>query len=224
MTRVCIICEGQTEETFVNDVLVRPFAHRGVYLSAALIGKPGHKGGRVNLQRLTRDLRAILGDPAIYCTTFFDFYGLPADFPGKQDASALPTSAARAAHLLDALTQALTAHLSAESLRRFIPYVQMHEFEGLLFSAPDALARGIDQPQLASAFHGIRDAFATPEEINDSPQTAPSKRLAVHYPPYDKVLHGSIAALDIGLPVIRDAYPLFDGWLSTLEALGPATA
>ncbi|RVU45767.1 DUF4276 family protein [Lujinxingia sediminis] len=79
MTRVCIICEGQTEETFVNDVLVRPFAHRGVYLSAALIGKPGHKGGRVNLQRLTRDLRAILGDPAIYCTTFFDFYGLPAD-------------------------------------------------------------------------------------------------------------------------------------------------
>ncbi|RVU45924.1 DUF4276 family protein [Lujinxingia sediminis] len=90
--------------------------------------------------------------------------------------------------------------------------------------AVGALARGIDQSQLAGAFHDIRDAFATPEDINDSPQTAPSKRLAVHYPPYDKVLHGSIAALDIGLPVIRDACPLFDGWLSTLEALGPSEA
>ncbi|WP_230469808.1 DUF4276 family protein [Lujinxingia vulgaris] len=219
-----MICEGPTEETFVNEVLDAHFTPREIYLSARIIGKPGHKGGRVGIQRLINDVRAVLGDPSIYCTTLFDFYGLTADFPGKQYASTLPTPAGRSARLLDALTQSLRAQFSDQALRRFIPYVQMHEFEGLLFSDPVALARGIHQPQLANAFHGIRDAFATPEDINDSPQTAPSKRLADLYPPYDKVLFGSLAALEIGLHAIRAECPLFDGWLSTLEALGPSEA
>lgn len=53
----------------------------------------------------------------------------------------------------------------------------MYEFEGLLFSDPQRFASGIDQLQLATAFSAIRKEFDTPEEINDSPMTAPSKRI-----------------------------------------------
>ncbi len=106
-----------------------------------------------------------------------------------------------------------------QALRRFIPYVQMHEFEGLLFSDADAFAKGLNQTGLELSFRQIRDQFATPEDINDSPITAPSKRIKAAFSQYDKVLHGSLAALEIGLPSIRQQCPLFNGWLTTLEVL-----
>jgi hypothetical protein len=87
MIRVHIICEGQTEEMFVNEVLAESFAVQGVYLIPSLIGKPGHKGGNFRFERLLTDVRVrLLGDAGAYCTTFFDFYGLPANFPGKNEA------------------------------------------------------------------------------------------------------------------------------------------
>jgi hypothetical protein len=61
--------------------------------------------------------------------------------------------------------------------RRFVPFVVMHEFEALLFSDCAAFGRGIYRPDLASGFQEIRDQFPTPEEIDDSPVTAPSKRV-----------------------------------------------
>ena len=79
-------------------------------------------------------------------------------------------------------------------MRRFIPYVQMYEFEGLLFSDTLALAKGVNQGRLVDRFKIIRDQFDTPEEINDSPETAPSKRILNLFPEYDKPLHGSLAA------------------------------
>ena len=84
MIRVHVICEGQTEEMFVNEILAAEFYPKGIYLVPALIGKPGHKGGNLKYGRLLSDVRArLLGDATAYCTTFFDFYGLPEDFPGK---------------------------------------------------------------------------------------------------------------------------------------------
>lgn len=78
MTRVHVICEGQTEESFVRELLVAPFAHRGVYLMPALIGRPGHKGGNFKFERLSADVeKRLLADKSCYCTTFFDFYDLP---------------------------------------------------------------------------------------------------------------------------------------------------
>src|SRR5208283_3230756 len=86
--------------------------------------------------------------------------------------------------------------------RRFVPFVVMHEFEGLLFSDCAAFSRGIGRPDLESDFRKIRDQFQTPEEIDDSPVTAPSKRVEALLPGYEKPLLGTLAVLEIGLPQI----------------------
>ncbi len=220
MVRIHVICEGQTEEMFVNEVLAESFVTQGIYLQPSLIGKPGQKGGNFRFERLLTDVRLrLLGDPTAYCTTFFDFYGLPTDFPGKQAAIQALHNKNKAQHVQEAMSERLQLKLGSEVMRRFIPYVQMYEFEGLLFSDTEALAQGINQPTLAAHFQSIRTAFASPEMINDSPETAPSKRLLQLFAEYDKPLHGSLAALEIGLDNIRQECPLFNAWLNRLAQL-----
>ena len=93
----------------------------------------------------------------------------------------------------------------------------MHEFEGLLFSDPDRFARGIGRRDLTSDFQEIRDEFQSPEEINDSPDTAPSKRVRYLFEGYEKPLMGVLAVEAIGLDAIRAECPLFSGWIRKLE-------
>ena len=220
MTRIHIICEGQTEEAFVNNLLVPHFAPLGIFLHPSLIGKPGHKGGYVNIDRLFIDIRnRLLGDKSAWCTTFFDYYGLPDDFPGKSEADKGGTAEEKSSRLLASLMAALGEKIDTEPLRRFIPYVQMHEFEGLLFSDPVKFASGICRPKVAGRLQEIRDGFTNPEEINDDPTTAPSKRIQTVCRDYEKPTHGTLASLEIGLDVIRRECRLFDGWLSQLESL-----
>ncbi|HAJ79643.1 MAG TPA: hypothetical protein DCO75_07715, partial [Fibrobacteres bacterium] len=101
---------------------------------------------------------------------------------------------------------------------RFIPFVIMHEFEGLLFSNCEKFAEGIFRPELAPQFKEIRDTFNTPEEINDSPITAPSKRVESLVQGYEKPLLGTLAVLNIGLEDICSECPNFCAWLKQLEA------
>jgi len=220
MIRIHIICEGQTEEAFVNNLLVPHFAPYEIVLHPSLIGKPGHKGGFVNLNRLFVDIRnRLLSDKTSWCTTFFDYYGLPDNFPGKPEAEKGGTATEKSLRLLTGLMTALEERVGAEPLRRLIPYVQMHEFEGLLFSDPDKFASGICRPNICSRLHEVRNKFANPEEINDDPITAPSKRIQAVYAGYEKPTHGTLAALEIGLQTIRNHCSLFDNWLKRLESL-----
>ncbi len=103
--------------------------------------------------------------------------------------------------------------------RRFLPFVIMHEFEGLLFSDCEKFAKGIYRPELAAGFQEIRDMFSSPEEINDSPLTAPSKRVKTLVPGYKKTLLGPLAVLEIGLDAICRECPHFSEWLSRLKTL-----
>lgn len=100
---------------------------------------------------------------------------------------------------------------------RFVPYVMMHEFEGLLFSDCKRFGDGIRRPDLAAHFQGIRDGFNSPEEIDDSPISAPSKRVESLVPGYEKPLLGALAVLEIGLQAIRAECPNFRAWLESLE-------
>ncbi len=100
---------------------------------------------------------------------------------------------------------------------RFIPFVMIHEFEALLFSDCQGFAEGIGQETLASDFQAIRDDCSGPEKIDDSPQTAPSKRIAKLVPGYQKPPMGVLAALEIGLETMRSECPHFDEWLKRLE-------
>jgi hypothetical protein len=149
----------------------------------------------------------------------FDVYGLGVGFPGTPSPAHL-SNHDKVRHIEAAFKQDICAQIQGSRPDlRFIPYLQLHEYEGLLFSDPAAFARGLDQGRLAHHFQKIRDAFETPEDINDDPQSAPSKRVIALYPSYKKVIEGTLAAKFVGLPVIKTECPHFREWVETLEAL-----
>ncbi len=220
MKRLFIICEGQTEEQFVREVLAKHLLAYGIDVRAPLIGRPGHKGGAVNWDRMADDLvRLLRGEARAVATTLIDYYGLDGEFPGVVEAKTKGSSAAKAQAVQVAMAQAAYEHLKLGP-ERFLPYVQMHEFEGLLFSDPDAFAAGIGKSSLADKIRAITQSFDSPEDINDRPATAPSKRIATLLPGYDKPFHGVLAALEIQLPKMRQTCRLFDEWVKRLESLG----
>jgi len=220
MIRMHVICEGQTEEAFVKELLVEPFLAIGIELRPALVGKPGHKGGNFRFERLLPEVRnRLLSDSDCYCTTFFDFYGLPESFPGKCSTVVNDSIEKKSSKVNDALVSKLTEKLGDSAMRRFIPFIQMYEFEGLLFSDPEKMALGMDKPDLIEHFKQISNTFDSPEHINDSPHTAPSKRIISVIPGYEKPLMGTLAALEVGLSVMRENCVLFDQWLNSIELI-----
>jgi len=224
MKRIHIICEGSTEEMFVNKLLAPFMNTKDINLLAARIGRAGHKGGNVNMARLHVDLRLrLLKDKNCFCTTLLDYYGLPSNFPGKKEAVACKTNQGKFDVITQKLNQEIIKTLGIDAARRFIPYIQLHEFEGLLFSDPEKLAKSIQQPALSTKFLKILKG-TTPEEVNDSPDTAPSKRIQKLFPGYDKPTHPVLAACNIGLVKIRSECPLFNAWIMQLEALANKSA
>jgi hypothetical protein len=227
MPRLLIHVEGETEEAFVNEVLADRLYTSGYELvSARLVGNARLREKRGGIRAWSTVKKDILNhlkeDTGCLATTMVDYYGLPQTgekaWPGRAEAGTLPY-AQKAACVERALFADLSQELGGEfETRRFIPFVVMHEFEGLLFSDCQAFAEGIGRPQLAQPFLEIRQQFATPEEINDSPVTAPSKRVEGLVEGYEKPLLGTLAVLNIGLDTIRGECPHFRDWLARLEA------
>ena len=138
-------------------------------------------------------------------------------WPGRAAAAELPFPE-RAKAVEDALSADIESATGSRFDRhRFIPFVMMHEFEALLFSDCNQFAIAIDRPELATVFQRVRDAFPSPEAIDDSPITAPSKQIEALVPGYEKPLLGALAALEIGLETMRAECPHFDCWVSRLE-------
>jgi hypothetical protein len=220
LTRVYVVVEGQTEESFVGNVLAAVLWPRRVYLTPIILGSPGHKGGNPNYARVKKDILKLLKqDRAAYCSTMIDFYGLGRGFPGTP----LPENLSSLDKVRQ-IEQAFKADVAAElrDLRadvRLLPYLQLHEYEGLLFSDPQAFASGIGQQHLVGRFQAIRGAFPTPEDINDNPNTAPSKRVVDVYRAYSKPIDGLRAAQAVGIARMRQECPHFREWLEQLEAL-----
>jgi len=153
-----------------------------------------------------------------FCTTMFDYYGMPASWPGREVAREKPF-----AEKPVTIEQAILGDISKAlgegfNPARFLPYVQMHEFEALLFSDPRLLAASLESVD-ESGIQEIREQFKSPEEINDNQQTAPSKRIKHLNPRYDKVADGVLIAKKIGLDVMRAECPHFNEWIGRLEAL-----
>jgi hypothetical protein len=150
-----------------------------------------------------------------------DYCALPKEgagaYPRRSEAMSLPLIARPAAvekGMLDDFAKEHGNFLAS----RFVPFVAMHEFEGLLCSDCKTFAESIGRPELATKFQTIRDQFGTPEDINDTPTTAPSKRIEAIIPGYSKPFLGNIAALDIGVEKMREECPHFAEWLDTLES------
>ena len=149
-----------------------------------------------------------------------DYYGMDQTWPGYKEARlGRKTLYERATAVEQAVLKDISCGLTKFNPKQFVPYVVMHEFEGLLFSDPDRFARGIERPDLFREFQTIRDMFPTPEDIDDSLETAPSKRIERLYQRYQKPLLGVQAVQDIGLDTIRRECVLFDRWIERLECL-----
>lgn len=220
MTRVHVVVEGPTEESFIRNALAPTLWDRQIYLNPIILGVPGHKGGRVNYPRVKKDVvRLLKGDQGAYCTTMLDFYGLGNGFPGTPVSPATP-SIDKVAHIEQEMKNdiALDREIQRPDIR-YLPYLQLHEYEALLFSDCDAFATGIKCGPLSSEFQRIRRAFPTPEDINDGFDTAPSKRILLAYPHYRKPLDGTLGALAVGIAKMRQECPHFRDWVDQLKAL-----
>ena len=226
--RVNVIVEGETEEGFVKRVLAPHLSLRGVYPAAWRV-LLSHKGGRPRRGGLRSYhhprfdiVTSLKTDVRAYCTTMFDLYGLPDDFPGLSQVTS-GSAREKVKRLEEAFAEDVGADVP-DGDRRFIPYLQLHEFEALLFADVAKLDEALSVLQGHSkltALHRILKECGGPEEIDGGAETAPSKRLKKLYPTYDKRFFGELVAEEVGVETIRSACPHFDEWLTRLEALPP---
>jgi hypothetical protein len=228
MARLLVHVEGQTEEDFVNEVLRNHLLNQGFEsVGARIVGNNRlrrRRGGIRAWPSVRRDiLRHLWEDPGCIATTMVDFYGLPKQgegaWPGRAGCVGQSTSS-KASSVEKAIMKDIVDSMGSNfDPKRFVPFVVMHEFEGMLFSDCGAFSLGIGQPALEPKFRRVRDGFDTPEDINDSPISAPSKRIEDIVPGYEKPLLGTLAVLEIGLVKIRSECPHFASWLAKLESL-----
>lgn len=204
MIRLGIVAEGQTEAEFVGKVLAESLRQAGVEPTAIPLR------GKVSVQTLTNKLHsAFWSFDAV--TSLVDFYG----FRGKGEETVTA--------LEEQIGERVRSRIGPDwDARRLFPYVQKHEFEALLFADAAAFSAINAPPQAIDALRAVRSGFATPEDIDDDPATAPSKRIAAIVPRYHKVRDGADVAAAVGLSAMRTACPRFNAWLTRLETLAAA--
>lgn len=117
-----------------------------------------------------------------------------------------------------------TAWAASVGDARFVPHLVLHEFEAWVYAEPSCLESWMfdDDRKVITAIAAIASAHHTPEDIDEGPQTAPSKRLLAIFPAYQKTLHGPLVVSAIGIDRIRAVCPHFARWLSRLETVAAA--
>jgi len=219
MNRIRVLVEGQTEQAFIRDILSLYFDTRQIYLHAV---KFRRQGGITPYERAKEVIvKSLKEDAALICTTMVDFYGMPSDWPGRDQANRCQNCAEKADIVEGSILEDIAGHLgNSFNPNRLIPYVQMHEFEALLFSSPAKLAESLGDEKLSSIFLTIRNKFSTPEEIDDHYDTCPSRRIEGAFEGFKKTINGISAASQIGLETIRQECPHFNEWVTKLENIG----
>ena len=202
MIRVAILVEGPTEEEFVKRILASHLCQKGVLANAHNLG------GGVNEHKIAREMRLLCRSYDVV-TSLVDYYG----FQGKEGATVAKLEQRVCAEVGD--------RMPSSGGCKIYPYVQRHEFEGLLFSNVEAFGQIPSvTPANVQQLKRIRDRFVTPEDINDSDTSAPSKRIQKVIPTYQKVVNGAVLAKWITLAKIRQECKRFNAWVTCLETLG----
>ena len=211
MKYLIIVVEGQTEQEFVNDILRPYFATQGIYhVSARLIrtSRSG-KGGFVNFQHLQNDVNRILAiEKDAVVTTFIDFFRCPTNMPGYEEAMKKENHQ-EAVEILEKKMTELFGNT------HFVPYIQLHEFEALLFSSNKGFETYWEDEQTEKAMEIIAQ-YPNPEDINSRPEKAPSKRIIEIKSDYDKVAEGNLLAMEIGIEEMLNHCPRFKQWIKCL--------
>jgi hypothetical protein len=230
MARLYLFAEGPTEQTFADVVLGAHLSRFGIYVHTIVIAHAFkkhqvHRGGGRKYTPVRKDIQRQMKQddhPDVYFTTMIDFYAIHADFPGRDEVENAPQLPPpdRVKILEDSFGRDINHP-------RFIPFIQLHEFEAYLFCRPAEFSLYYpNQSRAIAELEAIANQYNTPEEINDGQHTAPSKRIIAHLPEYKsaKRVQGPEVAELIGLSTIRSKCPHFDAWLTRLEGLGGSQA
>jgi len=213
MIDLAIVVEGATEEVFVRNVLKAYLKCKGIDVDPKPFqigaGRSGC-GGNVTIDELASDMHTCYEfHRSDAVTSLVDFYGFNDEGDRSPD------------QLVEAIQNKIREFSQNRELdEKFVfPYVQVHEFEGLLFSKVDRFEEEFGQA-VVEDLQEIRDEVLTPEDINNGEQTAPSKRIRdLIGKRYRKMIHGPDLAAKIGLDTIRDECPRFNAWLDRIERL-----
>ena len=217
MKRLVIIVEGDAEESFVNNILSPHFTSLGLYNSIQCFKIKKSNGGISKYSDVKKDIINTLYENDVVVSTMLDFYRLPSSFPGKQDSSTFHAHLRQVEYLEGKLKEDIESAQQC-TFDNLIPYIQLHEFEALVFSS----INGIDALFEPSEFKRkdilqvIHD-YPNPEDINDQPNTAPSVRLIKLIPGYEKVLYGIEILQQHGMPTLLARCPHFRAWVTKLE-------
>jgi hypothetical protein len=214
-----MVVEGPTEEQFVYDILLNHLANHGVVCDARHLGGLGRSR---KYQRLRADLESWMKEdfnPDSYFTTMIDLYAIPKDFPKLEAAQTQSSPREKVLFLEEALRKDL-------SHPRFVPYIQLHEFEALMLCDPSQL--GAEFPGQEEAIKALMKEclpFANPELIDEGAESHPAMRIIRHVPAYKhrKLVVGTRTVARIGLASVRQKCQHFNEWLVRLESLNVQT-
>lgn len=218
MKRIIIIGEGQTEQEFCNDVLQPYFNSLEITIQNPTIKKTG--GGIVKWSALKHQIvEHLKQDKSATVTLLIDYYGIEDNhkYPNWDESKKIFNNNKYKA--IELIEEGMLNDIDEELKSRFIPYIQLHEFEGLLFSDIDIFINSFENGEFKD-FDYLEQTinnYTNPEEINNGFETAPSKRLEKIINGYDKIVYGSLLAGEIGLEKIRAKCPGFDNWIKKLE-------
>lgn len=227
MVRLYLFAEGQTEQTFASVILQPHLAQHQVFLNKPRLIAHGRKKGKAqrggsgygDYQPMKDDIKRCLSEDRkadAFFTTMIDLYAIHYNFPGLEEAKTMHQNPIQRVEFLE------KSFADDIDDPRFIPYIQLHEYEAYLFANPNCFNDLYDNcSDKVKILKDIADLYETPELINDSRETAPSKRIIAQFPDYDraKPVIGSLLAESIGIEVIRNKCPHFNSWLLQLESL-----
>ena len=138
MKIVYIYCEGQTEESFINEILVPYFSNINIYVIPIICTTSRHKnkkykGGVSNYNKIKDELIKICKQHHNeYVTTMFDYYAMPSDTPNIND------NTHDIYKRIENIERAVDDDISMSNCSFNLV---LHEFEGLLFSNPDSFLK-----------------------------------------------------------------------------------
>lgn len=215
MKCVYIYCEGQTEESFVNSILYPYFSNMDIYVTPIIhktkrTPSKSYKGGVRKYKPIKDELIKLCNNPNVFVTTMLDYYGMPNDTPAidYKDSSSLYNQ-------IEHIENAITKDIGCDNL---VFNLLVHEFESLLFSDTKAF-NTIANERAVEKLQAMRLSAETPEHINNSVTTAPSKRIESVIEDYSKVRQGIIVAKKIGINKMISECRHFANWINKIRSL-----
>lgn len=220
MKRLVIIAEGETEESFVNNILCPFFCSKGIYNSIQCFKTKHSHGGMSKYSYIKKDILNIIYEKDVVVSMMIDFYRLPSDFPGFNDLKVTQTHKEQA-NLLETRIKKDLEDSQNQLFDNFIPYIQLHEFEALVFASISGIDSLFERSEMDyNGLMNVIQQYPNPEDINNHPDTAPSVRLKKLISGYNKVLHGIDIINTVGMAELLEKCPRFKTWIeSIVEAL-----